>query len=260
MMIIKKQLNIILYLISPFLNKIILNTNKKQHIQLIMVLSLIYFISPIFTLGKFIYNDGYNIQQFIIFYFIGSFISKYKIDNKIFNNINLIQKRIIYISIILFCVLFNFCFFNTMTYLYNNISHFQTITGYFGSDYYNYYIYSNIIVVIQTITLFMLFQTFKFSSKIVNTVSRTTFGIYLIHEHEFIKKYIYKLLKIDLGIKYTNLNVIFKCIYISVIIFLACAIIERIRILLLEDRKWYKRLVNKTGDFLEKVFEINCKG
>ena len=251
---------IILYLISPFLNKIILNTNKKQHIQLIMVLSLIYFISPIFTLGNFIHNNGYNIQQFIIFYFTGSFISKYKIDNKIFNNINLIQKRIIYISIILFCVLFNFCFFNTMTYLYNNISHFKTITGYFGSDYYNYYIYSNIIVVIQTITLFMLFQTFKFSSKIVNTVSRTTFGIYLIHEHEFIKKYIYKLLKIDLGIKYTNLNVIFKCIYVSVIIFLACAIIERIRILLLEDRKWYKKLVNKIGDFLEKVFEINCKG
>ena len=106
----------------------------------------------------------------------------------------------------------------------------------------------------------MLFQTFKFSSKVVNTVSRTTFGIYLIHEHEFIKKYIYKLLKIDLGIKYTNLNVIFKCIYVSVIIFLACAIIERIRILLLEDRKWYKKLVNKIGDFLEKVFEINCKG
>lgn len=248
---------IILYLISPFLNKIILNTNKKQHIQLIMVLSLIYFISPIFTLGNFIYNNGYNIQQFIIFYFIGSFISKYKIDNKIFNNTNLIQKRIIYISIILFCVLFNFCFFNTMTYLYNNISNFKTITGYFSRD---YYIYSNIIVVIQTITLFMLFQTFKFSSKVVNTVSRTTFGIYLIHEHEFIKKYIYKLLKIDLGIKYTNLNVIFKCIYVSVIIFLACAIIERIRILLLEDRKWYKKLVNEIGDFLEKVFEINCKG
>ena len=25
-------------------------------------------------------------------------------------------------------------------------------------------------------------------------------------------------------------------------------------------RKWYKKLVNKIGDFLEKVFEINCKG
>ena len=137
------------------------------------------------------------------------------------------------------------------------MSGFKMITGYFSSD---YYAYSNIIVVIQTITIFMLFQSFKLSSKIVNAVSRTTFGIYLIHEHEYIRKYIYKLLKIDLGIKYTNLNVIFKCIYISVIIFLACAIIERIRILLLEDRKWYKNLVNKIGNFLEKVFEINCKG
>lgn len=137
------------------------------------------------------------------------------------------------------------------------MSGFKTITGYFSSD---YYAYSNIIVVIQTITIFLLFQTIKLSSKIVNAVSRTTFGIYLIHEHEYIRKYIYKLLKIDLGIKYTNLNVIFKCIYISVIIFLACAIIERIRILLLEDRKWYKNLVNKIGNFIEKVFEINCKG
>ena len=119
-----------------------------------------------------------------------------------------------------------------MTYLYNNMSGFKMITGYFSSD---YYAYSNIIVVIQTITIFLLFQTIKLSSKIVNAVSRTTFGIYLIHEHEYIRKYIYKLLKIDLGIKYTNLNVIFKCIYVSVIIFLACAIIERIRILLLEE-------------------------
>ena len=70
---------IILYLISPFINRLINSLNKKEHLFLIFTLSFIYFLLPILSIGYFNTPNGYTPIQLLIFYIIGSYVNKYKI-------------------------------------------------------------------------------------------------------------------------------------------------------------------------------------
>ena len=51
---------IILYLISPFINRLINSLNKKEHLFLIFTLSFIYFLLPILSIVYFNTPNGYT--------------------------------------------------------------------------------------------------------------------------------------------------------------------------------------------------------
>lgn len=239
---------LILYLLSPFINKFINALNKKEHFNLILLLSFIYFILPYISLGRLIVNNGYNIQQFIIFYFIGSYLSKY--NTKIFENKSLFKQRLYLTLIILSCIFINTTLYFGLLHIFKDILSINVLSSFIQEHYLDY---CNPVVVIQTITTFMLFKTFNFKNSFINDLAKTTFGIYLIHENEFVRSNLYKLLNIDRGMIETSYFNIIKIFYYSIIIFFACAIIDKIRIKLIEDRKWYNNIINKIENFINKI-------
>ena len=239
---------LLLYLLSPFINKLISVLSKKEHLSLILLSSFIYFIIPYVSLGRFLSNNGYNIQQFIIFYLIGSYLNKYKVN--LFENKSIFKQRLYLLLIICFCLFINIISLYGFRHIFCDIVKLDFLTNFVNAHYLDY---CNPIVVIQTIATFMLFKTFNIKSLFINNLARTTFGIYLIHENEFVRSNLYKLLNIDRGIIETSYFNIIKIFYYSIIIFFACAIIDRIRIKLIEDRKWYNNIINKIEKFINKI-------
>lgn len=239
---------LILYLLSPFINKLIGALNKKEHKNLILLLSFIYFILPYISFGRLISNNGYNIQQFIVFYFIGSYLNKYNIE--LFKEKTLFKKRLYLIILILFCVILNVLGYYGLTHIFTNVTNLNIFKEFIDSHYLDY---SNIIVVIQTIATFMLFKTFSIKSSFINDLAKTTFGIYLIHENGYIRQYMYKVLLIDRQMMETNYFIFFKLIFYSIIIFFTAALIDKIRMRFIEDRTWYKKII---GFFERSIYKI----
>ena len=78
---------VLLYILHPYINKVISNTNKKQHTILILICVFFFsiwssIIKPhgIINLNTFVSDSGYGITNFIMLYFIGAYIRLYYDD------------------------------------------------------------------------------------------------------------------------------------------------------------------------------------
>ena len=89
--------------------------------------------------------------------------------------------------------------------------------------------YSNPLIILQSICFFEIFKTFKFKNKVINLLSSTVFGIYLFHDNNIVRKYIYKFLKIDNGFFYSY-KMLYRIFISVIIIFIVGFIIEFTRV------------------------------
>lgn len=95
----------------------------------------------------------------------------------------------------------------------------------------NYLSYASPFALVQTIAYFELFNTKKVkNNKIINWLSACIFGIYLIHNNNYVRKIIYKFLNIDkgpgtiCGYIWIGLLIIY-----AFVIFVGYAVVESIR-------------------------------
>ena len=99
----------------------------------------------------------------------------------------------------------------------------------------------------------MFFETLNIKNKFINKLASLTFGIYLVHENNFVFERLYKHLPIEInGVIYPN--VIIKMLLYSIIIFIVSAIIEYIRQLLsklITKTKIYKKFINKIENYIK---------
>ena len=82
-------------------------------------------------------------------------------------------------------------------------------------------------------------------NKIINTISGASFGVYLIHEHDYVRTFLWQ----DILSVYKFSNSLFLIpytIYVILIVFTICTLIELIRINILE--KNYLKYVDKISD------------
>lgn len=219
---------VLLYLVSPILNRVIKTFNKNDFLKVILLLIFIISILPTFTGQVAFYNSyGFSLSNFILLYFIGSYLRIYLIES-LNKKYNLILKR--YLLIIVFFLL---AIINTLLYFFGNaISGFNIITKYISELIISStFSYDNPIVILQTVVYFLFFSTLKVENKIINLLSKTTLGIYLIHNNLLLVPYFYKYFGIS---KYldSNIKVIVMLFINCFIIFILCLIIESIRILL----------------------------
>lgn len=201
-----------LYCLSPFLNKLINSLSQKEYKNLLFITTIIFSIIPSFTISDAFIGDGYTLYNFIYLYLIGAYIRIYTSTNKYKDK----TKILIFLTIIYPIINFS------STLIFKYLVPFSNLSIKFYKNSFNY---NNPIVILQSVTLFLLFSTFNLKSKIINTMSKLTLGIYLMHDNKFIRNYIYKYLKIDNGV-ITSFSFIFYVLLISLIIFLFCAIIE----------------------------------
>lgn len=157
------QTYILLILISPIINFAI-DKIELKNFKYIIIVGL--FLN--FTLN----NTGTNIFNFTYIYILGRYISKtYKAIS--------IKKS----------YLITFYIISSLSISLVTILLLKFVNG---KGIWTIYKFNNPIIVIQAICIFLLFKEISFQSKLVNFISQSAISIYMIHDHELVKNYIYK--------------------------------------------------------------------
>lgn len=200
-----------LYLISPYLNIILRHINRAQFRFMLLVSFFVlsvwpsgveflsraldvspYSLSPVSYQGS---GNGYTLVNFILMYFLGAYCRMHGSETQSS------RKRGIAILIYLGCA-----FFNT---LYANFL-FDYATS-----------YCNPFVVIQTVAIFVAFQSITIRSKAINAIAGCSFGVYLMHE--FFLPYC----QTERFVTGNPLRIPIHIIVSSLLIYAACALIYR---------------------------------
>ncbi len=199
---------IILYLFHPFINKLLNNLTQKEHFHFNILLLGLFSILHTITTKDFYGNE---IIQFLLYYSIGAYLSKY--PNNTFSKNNSIQFIILpFIMIELSILLFDLLHLND----------------------YSIWLLSrhSPIAILLCTSLFDRFTKKKEKhNKLINTIGPLVFGVYLISDHYYLKYRIWiNLFKANryMTFPYVVLNILFA---VSTTI-IVCIIIEYIRKLL----------------------------
>lgn len=248
---------IILYCLSPFLNKLINSLDKKAYQKMLLLGFFIFCIVPNITGGEFFANTGYTLYSFIYLYLIGAYLRIYPLDKNHFFKI--FSKKLF--RIIMIAIFFGCAFLNNILYYYGNqLSEvnglFDLFSNYIVSSYLNY---SNPIVVIQSIAYFSFFTTLDFKSKFINYCSTLMLGVYFIHESNYVRDNLYQWLGIVNGPK-ESLSFIPYVFLIAIAIFIVCAIIEAVRqkvFSFIYKRKFTTKIREKYYNYLNQIHLTN---
>lgn len=152
---------IILILLSPFINIILNRLNKvKYQILLIILLSMFSIWATFFPNPP--SNDlGYGIITFVVLYTVGGYLRLHYTNS---------HKAITYLA--------GYVLFSMLTLA--NMK--------FGK---NGWDYNSILNILSASSLFMFFNSVKFSSKLVNVIAGSTLSVYIIHTHGCIRPYLF---------------------------------------------------------------------
>lgn len=216
---------LIIYCLVPFLNKMIIQFDEKTLKNMLFILIMIFCIIPTFALNsKFEFN---NIDIMIIMYIVGAYIRLYvKHENKKY-----VFEMFLLNFILIFSVM-GFDFFGTILNrdnLIRNATYFSKI--------------NSIIVVLGAITTFLYFlRKSNYSSNIINFISSSTLGVYLIHDNDYIRKYIWEIIFPNNNFIDERYFIIFAITKIF-ITFVICVIIDKIRYYIFE--KNISKLIDK---------------
>lgn len=244
---------LITYCLSPFLNKLIKTMSKKQMKILLIILFVTFSIIPTITNQNFNSTEqGYSVAHFIFLYFIGSYIKLYNPkESHYLKKVSMKKYRIFLIVIFLSCYFLNFgihivagSLLNAGLGLKHDIG--NTLQSAFWA-------YDNPIIIIESIAYFLFFSTITLkNNNIINKISSTTIGVYLIHDNPFVKPILYNKIMTLSKNTISNWTIFPWIIGWALLIFITCAIIEIVR------QKAVALLFNKrkTNDLYKKMDTI----
>lgn len=236
---------IALYLLAPYLNVLIEKLNQQNHRKLLLLLFVMFSIIPIITYQNTFTNDGFTIIQFIFLYLLGAYLKKYPTSQNIhFKNYSSKKKIIIFSFLFVVLGFFNYLlFFFSKTILEMNPGEFITyICNAIKSC---SYLYSNPIIIIQSVCYFLIFENFNFKNKLINYISNSLFATYIITENTYILPNLYRWVGINTGKIFNGFEIVGKMLLWAIIILITCIIIECIR-------KEVINLLKKIGHHIKK--------
>ncbi|MBQ8885916.1 MAG: acyltransferase family protein [Clostridia bacterium] len=219
---------LLFFLFIPFLNILIQNMNKQQHLLLIALCSFVYII--IGTVPKFSVTMNY-VSWFIVLYFIASFVRIYPIA--LFSNRKI--WGILAVSVFIVSALSVVC----CAWLGTKLNQ-DGFAFYFVAD-------SNKILAVATaFCAFMFFKNVHFECKFINKVASAAFGVLLIHANsDTMRRWLWGDLLNNVGQFTSKLGKLAIHAIGSVLaIYIVCTVIDLIRIYLIE-RPFFKVLDKK---------------
>lgn len=192
----------ILYLLIPFLNKIINNISQNSYKTLLVIGLIFFYFWPSFYTKITVSDAGYGIVNFVYLYFIGAYIRKYHENDK-----HVLSPLIIYLG----CAL---------------------VTAWASLKIGRAWDYNFIFNLIGSVALFEVFRSINIKhSKVINKLATYTFAVYLIDVNGFFNIYLYQTLFHSNN--YWNSNDMFLNLIITTIgIYVICIILESLRVLL----------------------------
>lgn len=197
---------LVLYVLSTWINIFLKQVTEKQLRILLIGLFLVLSLAKMF---KHSYIEHSTTDWFIFLYLLGAYYRKYKTFYSEKKNYNLIIALLSYLII-----LSSFIYFNNSNHIKN----------------YFYFAQMNSPVLLAvTIGVFLFFKNLEIKyNKFINIIASTTFGVYLIHDHYFVRNFLWK--------KYLNISqymnekyLLFYSLGIIVTVFIICSLLDYVR-------------------------------
>lgn len=202
-----------LLFVAPFLNILIQNISREQYKRLLLIFLLLGSIVPTFLQTTPLY-DG-NIMVFIIMYLLGAYVSKYSVTIK--TERNYLVGLLAGTGYILLA-----CF----TFLFKQ---FPQKLAEFGLNSDALWARHSFFIICLAVILFVFFKQMKIQdNKIINTISATTIGIYLIHDNVYVRGYLWS--NILYAQNYFNSpKLVFHAAFCIIMVFVVCSVMEYVR-------------------------------
>ena len=204
---------VFLMILSPLINTFFLNLNKNGRLMIIIIFWLLWY-----SVGMNMDATYASIERAVFFYLIGAYIH---VERPI------TEKKRIYINAviaIIFWIIATYCLFVSL-----NTSTDATIKYKLLSKFYSI-IFVSICVPICAYNIFRFFEKSEIeSNQLINMISSTTFGIYLIHDNYIVRPLIWhSILKVQ-TFQYQLDIFPLTAIISTFIVFLSCSIIDLFR-------------------------------
>lgn len=188
---------VLLYFLSPFINKGIEILDEKKLRNVIIVLFIFNCVGG-YIWGTFNANSGYSILNFIFLYFLGRYMKLYDI-------FQYIERPILY-YVVLFAITYS-----VGTYLYQH-HHYKIFL--------KFYDYNNPLIVILSVLFFCMFRNMKINIDI-RFLSKLTFGVYLFSDNDLVRNNLPDIFNTDWSMLYI--------LFITLIIYTFSSLLEFIR-------------------------------
>lgn len=163
---------ILFYLLHPAVNLILDNLNQKQHFAVTFGGGIFYSILQIPFTGAYFCNE---IISFYLIYFIVFYIKRYLPISTL--------RRSVCIAITIVSAILYFSGAVFINFLGTNI-------GYFSNKMYIWRQMNNPLIIVFSISLFLVCYKINIQSSLINKISSVSLIVYLVHENPLVNKYL----------------------------------------------------------------------
>ena len=227
----------VLYIFSPYLNKLLTSLDKMLYRRLIIIATICWCVIPTFLNCSFQSN---NLIWFMYLYSLSGYLRLYPDEIKISSK-NSIKIALLFVFATFFTVIICDIIGKKIEFIGKNAT----------------YLYGmqKLPIVIISIFLFngFLKSELKFN-KIINTLAKATFGVYLIHDDDYIRVFLWK--KLFKNYVFINSKILIPySIVVVLIVYALCTCIELFRIVILEEK--YMKYIEKISKYIEEKLKIS---
>lgn len=224
--------------VSPFMNRLINSLSKRNYSALICVLFVFFVAIPTITFPapqRVCFNV---VSWFVCMYFLAGYIKRFSFkvfDNKAFALlVFIVSVLLIWGSEVLFTKLGQ-----TRTFFSGSVTFFTN--------------YDSIFMVLAATSLFMFFKNIDLgSNKLINAISSTAFGVYLIHDNIISRMKMWKEW-FNTGSITTPAMLLLHGLFVALVIYAACSVIDWVRIVFIENPLFS---IKKFDPYFEKFNSI----
>lgn len=225
----------VLYLLSPFINRFLKSLDQKTYRNFLLLLFFMWCFIPTFLSTSWEANP---LLWFVFLYSCSGYI-------RLHLNVSTYKKSFVWAGIMIFLTYLSVVVFDILG---TKISLFASHATYF-------YGMEKLPALLISILLFVGFLNLKIGYQpMINMISSATFGVYLIHDNDYIRDFLW--IRLFKNQNYASSKFLAPYTILQVIIvFVVCILIELFRINLIEKRygKCIEWLLDYTEKFLNKV-------
>ena len=201
----------VLFLMHPFLNILLKNLDKNMYQKFLFVLIICWSVIPTITNSSYQSN---SLLWFVTLYSIAGYIRLYGLNDKYtikhYVILLILSVTVTYASSVVFAVLgMKWSFFSSHdTYFYDQ---------------------EKITMQLISLCLFMIFVNLNINyCKWINTAASATFGVYLIHDHSSIRRFLWMDLFQNAKYQETMLLIPYS-IFVVLVVYVVCTLIDLLR-------------------------------
>ncbi len=226
----------VLCLLAPLLNHFAQNISALRFRQLLTYSFLLLYIWPTFCFlinaEQFIGDAGYGIINFSYLYLLGRYL---RMHYKICHSVSFYFSAYIISGVLL-----------AITQL--------GLSYVLGFEFTSFDSYNSVFIITGAVMLFLTFARMEFSSRVINWLAAPCLSVYLVHSHPLIFNMLGKTFR---QFHLHGINYFIALVVLPVVIYLACIMIERIRLLFLKDVE--QSISQNISDALRMLVKYNMQ-